>query len=385
MLPEALSNELCSLNPNTDKLTFSAVFTFDTQYNIKSSWFGKTVIHSNHRFAYEEVQDILESGKGKFSDELNVLNKIAKKLRDKKFKEGAIAFETEEVQFKLDENGVPIEVYTKQRKEAHMLIEDFMLLANKEVAKYIAKKGKGREIPFVYRIHDLPDIDRVKEFALIAKELGFNFDFNTPKTIAKSFNAFVKAAENDAAMRLVEPLAIRTMAKAIYATDNIGHYGLAFEYYTHFTSPIRRYADMLVHRILEKNLGNTWYMDKKQLDVNCKYISEQEKKAQQAERESIKYKQVEFLETHIGEVFKGNISGFIEKGFFVQLEGSHAEGLITFEKLGDHFIQHGSPYRWKGRHSGRLLTMGDEITVRLIDTDLEARQIDLEEVEEEVS
>ena len=195
----------------------------------------------------------------------------------------------------------------------------------------------------------------------------------------------MKAAENDAAMRLVEPLAIRTMAKAIYATDNIGHYGLAFEYYTHFTSPIRRYADMLVHRILEKNLGNTWYMDKKQLDVNCKYISEQEKKAQQAERESIKYKQVEFLETHIGEVFKGNISGFIEKGFFVQLEGSHAEGLITFEKLGDHFIQHGSPYRWKGRHSGRLLTMGDEITVRLIDTDLEARQIDLEEVEEEVS
>ena len=378
MLPEKLSNELCSLRPNEDKCTFSAVFTFDKNDKITNQWFGKTLTHSDRRFAYEEAQEILENGEGEFVSELKKLNDLAKVLRKQKFKNGAIAFEAEEVKFRLDEDGAPIEVYVKERKDAHMLIEDFMLLANREVAKYISKKGNNHEIPFVYRVHDLPNEDKVADLALFAKVLGFEIKFDTPKQIAASYNQLAKAAKNDPALAMLEPLAIRTMAKAIYTTDNIGHYGLAFDYYSHFTSPIRRYSDVLSHRILEKNLEETHRMKKDALEEQCKHISAQERKAMDAERESVKYKQVEFIKKHIGEVFEGHISGIIDRGLFVELTANKCEGLVGFDTLDDGFEIANSRLKATGLRTKVEYKMGDKVQVRIISTDLSRRQIEME-------
>ena len=379
MLPEKLSNELCSLRPNEDKLTFSTVFTFDKSGRIVSRWFGKTVIHSDRRFTYEEAQTLLETGKGEFASELKVLNKLAYKLRKKKFKKGAINFETDEVKFRLDEQGTPIDVFVKERKDAHMLIEDFMLLANREVATFIAKKGKDHEIPFVYRVHDDPNPDKVVEFARFAKELGFEMNISSPKEIGASYNRLVEAAKTEPRLKLLEPIAIRTMAKAEYTTDNIGHYGLAFPYYTHFTSPIRRYSDVLAHRILEKNQkkGRTFRTNKEELEEKCQHISKQERKAMDAERESVKYKQVEYLENHIGEIFKGFISGITERGFFVELESNRCEGRVAFETLSEPFDISDGRLKFTGMRSGKTYTMGDEVSVKVIRTDLAKRQIEL--------
>lgn len=377
MLPERLSNELCSLRPHEDKLTFSAVFTFDDTLKIVNKWFGKTIIHSDRRFAYEEAQAILEAGEGDYVDELMQLNKIAHHLRKKRFKDGAINFETEEVKFRLDEKGVPIEVYVKERKDAHLLIEDFMLLANKEVATYMAKKDPSVEVPYIYRIHDLPNMEKLENFALFAREMGVKMNLDTPKNIAKSFDNLIKKAEKDENLKILMPIAIRTMAKAEYSTNNIGHYGLAFEYYSHFTSPIRRYSDVLAHRVLFENLKKVKRFEKEKLEEQCKHISKQERKAADAERESIKYKQVEYMKNHIGEEFEGIVSGMLERGIFVEIKGMLAEGMISFDRLSESFEVESSRLRAKGLRSGKMYKMGDSVKVRILKADLDKKQIEM--------
>ena len=376
MLPEVLSNNLCSLVPKQDRLSFSAVFTFDKSYKIVDRWFGRTVIHSNRRFTYEEAQEIIENKEGELAEELLLINTIALKLRKQKFKNGAIAFDSPEIKFKLDENAVPVGVYVKERKDAHLLIEDFMLLANKEVAIYIDKKDQ-QEIPFVYRIHDEPDPDKLQDFKLFAKEMGVELKVDTPKQISESFNALAKKAKENAELKVLEPFAIRTMAKAAYSTDNIGHYGLAFPHYAHFTSPIRRYADVLVHRILFQNLNGTKRWDKGGLETSCKHISKKERDAMTAERDSIKVKQVEYMLDKVGEIFEGRISGIIERGIFVEVTEGRAEGLISFDNFDEPFDFFEGKLKVKGRSSGRILKMGDKIMVRVEDVDMVKRQIEL--------
>ncbi len=381
MLPEKLSNQLCSLRPHEDKYTFSAVFTFDNDDRVIDRWFGKTLIHSDRRFTYGEAQVVLDSGEGDFHAELKELNRLAHVLRKRRFKQGSINFDVDEVRFKLDEEGVPIEVYVKERKDAHMLIEDFMLLANREVAAFISKKGKDNEIPFVYRVHDEPDIDKVQEFALFARQLGFQMNTSDPRAIGRSFNALVEAAKTNEVLEILEPLAIRTMAKAEYSSDNIGHYGLGFDYYTHFTSPIRRYSDVLVHRFLEPNIEGTLRTNKAKLEEQCKHISIMERRAVEAERESIKYKQVEYIKNHIGEVFEGYISGIIDKGFFVELVGNHCEGMVEFSSLDDEFELINGRLKARGKYSGLLLKMGDQVNVKIIGADLAKRRIEMALIE----
>ena len=377
MLPEKLSNDLCSLNPKEDKYTFSAVFVFDKDVKIVHEWFGKTIIHSNRRFTYEEAQERIETGEGDFAEEINILNNIAKKLLEERYAAGSISFESEEVQFILDEESKPTGMYVRERKEAHMLIEDFMLLANKRVATYIATKAKP-EIPFIYRIHDLPNPDKLSDFALFAAELGFKFKMDKPEQIADSFNRLAIAAHDNPLLKLLEPLAIRTMAKAVYSTENIGHYGLGFEYYTHFTSPIRRYSDVLVHRGLFRNLTEVHREDKEKLELKAKHISDQEKKASESERESTKYFQTLYISAYIGQEFDGVISGIIEKGVFVELLDSKVEGLVTFDSMGDMFTVPTSRMKAKSRLSGDELTMGQKIRVRIKAADPDTRRTDME-------
>ncbi|MBK8566900.1 MAG: ribonuclease R [Saprospiraceae bacterium] len=379
MLPERLSNNLCSLRPHEEKLTFSAVFEFDQKDKVVNRWFGKTIIHSDRRFSYEQAQQGLETGEGDHAAELRILNRIAHVLRKDRFKNGAIDFDSEEVRFKLDKNGVPIEVYVKERKDAHMLIEDFMLLANKEVAIFINKKAENQaEIPFVYRIHDYPNDEKVKEFALFAKELGFKMNVNTPQEIAASFNRLAKEADKNEAIKLLMPIAIRTMAKAEYSTENIGHYGLAFDFYSHFTSPIRRYSDVLAHRILFENLGEqTVRYEKDKLQEQCRHISAMERKAMEAERESIKYKQVEFMQKHVGEEFDGFVSGIIERGIFIELADNKCEGMVGFDTMDEPFDVGEGRLRAKGMRSGRVIKMGDRVKVRVMETNLQKRQIEM--------
>ncbi|HLP93309.1 MAG TPA: ribonuclease R [Saprospiraceae bacterium] len=407
MLPEKLSNNLCSLVPEQDRLTFSAVFTFDGKDKLLTRWFGKTVIHSAKRFAYEEAQTILEKKPSealkahpRFAElewALKNLDRIAKKMRKEREKNGAIGFETEEVRFKLAPDGTPLEAFVKERKDAHLLIEDFMLLANKEVALYMqpplkarsedkpagATKG-GAPVPFIFRIHDLPDMAKVADFARFAQELGVPMKTDTPKQIAQSFNELMKKARTDDRLKVLEPLAIRTMAKAVYSAQNIGHYGLGFSHYSHFTSPIRRYSDVLAHRILERNLdGKTYRVDEAKLEEQCKHISNQERKAADAERESTKYKQAEYLSTRIGQSFDGIISGMIDRGFFVELMDSRAEGLVDFKYLDDTYILEEGNLRATGRRYKRSFKMGDKVRVRVAAVDLGKRQVEME-LEEDV-
>lgn len=383
MLPESISNDLCSLRPNEDKRTYSAVFTFDKNKKIVEKWFGRTIIHSDRRFSYEQAQELLEAKTGEFAAELLALNEIALELRRKKFEHGAISFETDEVRFRFDEHGHPIEAYVKDRKAAHLLIEDFMLLANREVATFMHKKSEGVEIPFVYRVHDTPSIDKLNDLSLFAMELGFKFDISTPDKIIDSFNRLAEASAEDDSLKLLEPLAIRTMSKAEYSTNNIGHYGLGFEYYTHFTSPIRRYSDVLSHRILEQNIKSVYRENKELLEAKCKHISVMERHAMDAERQSVKYFQVLYLESRIGEVFDGVISGIIDRGIFVELVDSKCEGLMPFDSLYEAFDLETSRLKATGKRTGKVFKMGDKVKVKVMDTDLIAKQINFELVEEE--
>jgi len=380
MLPEKLSNELCSLRPLEESLCYAAVFEMDEDYQVVNRWFGRTVIYSDHRFSYEDAQVVMDAGEGPFAAELKKLNKMAKTLRKRRVKNGAIMFETDELQFKVDELGQTLEIFVKERKDAHLLIEEFMLLANREVATIMAQKGKTKEIPFPYRVHDVPDPDRLADFQKFAREIGFQIQIDTPKQIAKSFNRLAEKAKEDESLRLLEPLAIRTMAKAIYTTENIGHYGLAFDYYTHFTSPIRRYADVLVHRILDANLKDVFREDKATLEARCKHISDMERAAMNAERESVKYKQMEYLQNKVGHEFAGVISGVIESGIFVELEDSRAEGMISFRTMHGGFYMT-APYK-AGSKTGDEFSIGQKIHVRIRKIDMGTRQMDLEWVGE---
>jgi ribonuclease R len=384
MLPEKLSNELCSLRPNEDKLTFSAIFNIDEKGKIMDRWFGRTIIHSDRRFTYEEAQEILDGSEGAFSDELLHLNKIAHQLRKRRFSAGAIQFESDEVQFKLDDSGTPLEIFIKDRKDAHKLIEDFMLLANQEVALFIQHKidGTGYEIPFIYRVHDEPNEDKVFELARFAKEFGVKMRVDSPKEIAKSYNLLAEQSLHDPALKFLAPIAIRTMAKAIYSPENIGHYGLAFTHYTHFTSPIRRYSDVIAHRLLAHNLDSLWLCNKVYLKEQCRHISSMERKAMEAERESIKYKQVEFLEKHVGEVFEGIITGMMDRGVFVELLTTHCEGFLSFNRFAEPYEMDPSRLFARGIYTGQTLKMGAKLKVRLIDTNLQKRQVELGVFEE---
>jgi ribonuclease R len=383
MLPERISNELCSLRPHEDKLAYSAIFNMHPKtYNITQRWFGATVIHSDRRFTYEEAQEVLDTKSGDFKDELIQMDKISRVLRKQRFKDGAIDFATNEVRFKLADDGTPLEVYVKERIDTNMLIEDFMLLANKEVATFMIKKAERLKevIPFVFRVHDEPNMEKVEELARFAEALGHKMDLRTPQSIAKSYTELLAKAAEDPMVKMLSPIAIRTMAKAIYTTENIGHYGLGFENYTHFTSPIRRYADVLVHRILDENLekGSLYKMNPTKLEEICKHISAQEKKATTSERESIKYKQTEFMLDNVGEEFEGVINGMADFGVFVELTANYVEGMISYDDMDEAYDLSSGKLYITGRKSGKRLKMGDLIRIRIKNVDMDRRRIDME-------
>jgi len=380
MLPEKLSNLLCSLRPNEDKLTFSTLFELDDKFNIKNYTIAKTIIHSKRRFTYEEAQQVLETGQGDYVDELQLLNKISKDIRAKRMKKGAIAFEKAEVKFKLDETGKPLGVVLKIRKDAHLLVEDFMLLANETVARYGAKLRVGKKlIPFVYRVHDKPDQAKLDMFSAVAARFGYNIKFENPRQAAEVFNTLLKKVEGRPEQNVLETMAIRSMAKAEYTTDNIGHYGLAMEHYTHFTSPIRRYPDVLVHRLLSEILGNSDKMiDKDELEARCKNSSIMERKAMDAEREAVKYKQIEFLQDKVGGEFDGVITGVIPKGIFVEMIENKCEGMVSVEYLGNEdFAYEEKTLRLIGTRTRKKFDLGDKVRVKILSADIILRRIDL--------
>jgi len=380
MLPEKLSNLVCSLRPNEDKLCFSAVFELDENANILSEWFGKTIINSNRRFNYEEVQEIIESGQGEFHKEILLLDKLAKKLREDRFKKGSINFKSQEVKFNLNENGVPVSVYIKEQKDSNKLIEDFMLLANKKVAEYIGKtKGKTKAKTFVYRVHDTPSPEKLSTFIQFVKKLGYSMNLASSTSLAKSFNSLFQQISGKGEEHMIESIAIRTMAKAEYSTDNIGHYGLAFGYYTHFTSPIRRYPDLIVHRLLERYLDNKASVNKTEYEEMCTHCSEMERKAEEAERESIKYKQAEFMLDKIGQYFDGLISGVSKWGIYVEIIGNKCEGMIRLRDLADDFYYLDEQnYRVVGQRFGNNYKLGDKVKIRVKRIELAKKQMDFE-------
>lgn len=390
MLPENISNVLCSLRPDEDKYTFSAVFEMNTKGEVKKSWIGKTLIHSNHRFTYEDVQQIIETGEGIYKDEILLLNGIAQTMRKERFKNGAINFSSQEVRFKLDEHGKPIGIVVKESKEAHQLIEEFMLLANRTVAAYVSNISVERNdppggktgIPFPYRTHDEPDKDKLVPFVEFSRKFGHKFNMSSPEKIAASFNQLLQDVHGKPEQHVLEQLGIRTMAKAAYKTENIGHYGLGFEYYCHFTSPIRRYPDVLVHRVIESCLKKKPAIDKK-MDEKCSHCSERERAAMDAERAANKYKQVEFMQEYLGEEFEAVISGVARFGFWAETVAHKCEGLVSINDLNDHdeFRLVESDYSLVGRRTGKQFRMGDKVMIRVVSANLDKRQLDYEWIE----
>jgi ribonuclease R len=384
MLPERLSNGLCSLRPNEDKLCFAAVFELDEQANIKSEWFGKTAIHSNRRFTYEEVQEVIEAKEGDFKDEILKLNELAYILRDRKFKNGAISFETTEVKFKLDDKGKPTGVYIKERKDAHKLIEDFMLLANRKVAEFIAKKTKGKQkYTFVYRAHDSPKPEALASFAQFASRFGYKINTKSDKEIARSLNHLMEDVEGKKEQNVLTHLAIRSMAKAIYTTKTSSHYGLAFDYYTHFTSPIRRYPDVMVHRLLLHYLNGGQSVNEDMYEKMCQHSSQMEKRAADAERASVKYKQAEYLQDQVGNIFEGVISGVTEWGMYVEIIENKCEGMIRLRDISDDFYTLDEKnYAIIGQRKKKTYRLGDEVKIRVKNVDLTKKQIDFSLVQD---
>jgi ribonuclease R len=378
MLPEVLSNNLCSLSPHEDKLCFSAVFEMDEQGKISTEWYGKTIIHSDRRFNYDEAQEIIESGKGEYADEINTLNRLATKLREARFRNGSIAFETEEVKFKLDEKGKPISAFVKEYKDSNKLIEDFMLLANRKVAEHILKYKKDKDAPtFVYRIHDEPNPEKLGQFNEFIAKLGYQIKTTSAKSMSQSFNQLFTKIKGKGEENMISNLAVRTMAKAVYSTTNIGHYGLAFKYYTHFTSPIRRYPDLLVHRMLEAYLTSKPRFEKAQYEKLCQHCSDMERRATEAERASIKYKQAEYLLDKVGLDFYGLISGISKWGIYVELEETKCEGLISIRDMtDDYYVIDEENYVVTGQSRGKKFRLGDRIKVKVKKIDLHKKTID---------
>ncbi len=394
MLPEKLSNEVCSLRPKEEKLCFSAVFELDEESNIYNEWYGKTVIFSDRRFAYEEVQDILEGAEGDYKSELHLLDSMAKKLRAKRSANGSVFFDRAEVKFKLDEFGNPLGVFFKTQKDANKLIEDFMLLANRKVAELIGgkpkgdgksdeasnknkKKDKAGEHLCVYRIHDTPGEDKLNELTSFVGKFGYKMNMQNRSAVTSSINKLLKDVHGKKEANMIELLTIRSMPKAIYTTENIGHYGLGFDFYTHFTSPIRRYPDMMVHRLLEAHLAKTNKYTKNDLEKKCKHSSEQEKVAAEAERASIKFKQVEYMSEFIGEKFDGVISGVTEWGIYVEINDNKCEGMIRMaNRLDDRYEFDESNYRYVAKHSGKVYALGDNVRVVVKRADLTRKQLD---------
>lgn len=380
MLPEHISNVLCSLRPDEEKLTFSAVFVMNKNGAIRDTWLGRTIIKSDRRFTYEEAQEIIDTGKGDHADVIVLLNEIAQNIRRQRFEKGAINFSSVETRFVLDEKAKPIGIIVKESKPAHQLIEELMLYANKAVAEHVSKiKIKGKPLPFPYRVHDQPDEEKLQSFLPIAMKFGFKFDLNTPKSIANSFNDMLKKIKEHPEMQVLEQLGIRSMAKAVYTTENIGHYGLGFENYCHFTSPIRRYPDVMVHRVLDSVLKNNAKVDK-EMEEKCEHCSERERAAMESEREGDKYKQVEFMREHLGDDFEAVISGVSPFGFWAETIEHHCEGMVSTQSLSymDNFEHVESEFMLRGVRTGKTFRMGDKITIKVINADLDKRQMDYE-------
>ena len=382
MLPERLCNDLCSLRPHEDKLAFSAVFHIDEKGKISQEWFGRTVIHSDRRFAYEEAQKVIETGEGDMKEEILTMHNLAQTLRKERFRKGAIAFSRREAKFHLDEKGHPTGVYFKVQKEANQLIEEFMLLANRRVAEFCAK-AHGKERTMIFRVHDVPNSDKFERFRSFILRFGHIFKSSIEKgnAAAKELNKLLATIKGKPEENVVSTLAIRSMAKAVYTTDNIGHYGLAFPYYTHFTSPIRRYPDMMVHRLLQRYLDGKRSADKDMHESLCVRCSEREIIAAEAERASIKYKMVEFMADKIGEEFDGHISGMSEWGIFVELENSIVEGMMLMRDIPGDFYQFDEErYEVFGHATGKVFTIGDKVRIRVKSADLRRRLLDFEYV-----
>jgi ribonuclease R len=383
MLPEKISNELCSLRPNEDKLTFSVLFELDNKAQVKNYWIGRTVIHSNKRFTYEEAQEIIMGADNELKEQILQLHHFSQQLRQRKFDAGAINFSSEEARFILDEHGIPTDVVVKESNESHQLIEELMLLANRTVAEFVAKKKfKNEPIPFPYRIHDSPNLEKLKPFAAFAATFGHKFNLSSPEAISKSFNQMVTDTGKHPEDAILHTLGIRTMAKAVYSTDNIGHYGLAFEYYCHFTSPIRRYPDVLVHRILMQCLENH-IQPISNMDEQCKHTSDRERKAMEAEREGQKYKQVEFMRKFIGDEFDAVISGVANFGFWAQTVDHKCEGFVSLLNLQDvddfQFIE--EEYALVGRRTKQKFQIGKSVRIKVIAAFLDKKQIDFDLVQ----
>ncbi len=378
MLPEKLSNDVCSLRPGEDKLAFSAVFEMDEDANVQEEWYGKTVINSDRRFNYEEVQDILEHGEGQYNDRIIVLQHLASILRDRRFKKGSINFKSTEVRFELDDNGKPLAAHIKEQKESNQLIEEFMLLANRKVAERVGRKrGQSDPKTFIYRIHDEPNPDKLQQFSEFVRRLGYKLKLNSRSGLARTFNDLFDQVEGKGEEAMIETIAVRTMAKAEYSTQNIGHYGLAFKYYTHFTSPIRRYPDLMVHRLLQRYLEKKPSVNPAEYEEKCIHSSEMERKAIEAERASIKYKQAEYMLDKVGKEFDGLISGVSKWGLFVQLNEAKAEGLVAMADLNDDFyILDDENYQLVGRRYKQVYKLGDPVRVKVKSIDLHKKQMD---------
>ena len=376
MLPEILSNELCSLKPFEDKLTMSAIFTIDRKANVKKSWFGKTIIHSQKRFTYEEAQKVIDQKQGHFYQELHELNILAKHLKEKRFAEGAIALDQDEVKFVLDENGVPLKVTKKIRQDTNKLIEEFMLLANRRVAEEIAR---GNEKVFVYRIHDLPEAEKINELGKFLKKFGYHLKISKEGVTAKALNDLIKSLEGKVEQDVIKTAITRSMQKAIYSTKNIGHYGLAFTHYTHFTSPIRRYPDTVVHRLLELYLKQGRISKEKwhEYQTVSNTSSAREKEAQEAERASIKYKQVEYMQSRIGQSYDGLITGVTDRGLFVEEKETKCEGMIRLRDLGDdYYFYDEKEFAVIGKKTKKKFRIGDKLKIKVKNADLKKKIID---------
>ena len=385
MLPEKISYELCSLRPNEDKYTFSAVFQISNRGEVKHKWIGRSIIHSDHRFTYEDVQTIIETKDGIHYKAVLLLDSLAKIFRKERFDAGAINFSSQEVRFQLDENGKPLGIIIKESKDAHKLVEEFMLLANRTIAEYVSRIKINQEpVPFPYRIHDTPSDEKLKPFAAFAKKFGYTFDIHDDAAVAKSFNNLLKDVSGKPEQHVLEQLGIRTMAKAIYTSKNVGHYGLGFEHYCHFTSPIRRYPDVMVHRILQECLDKNLKPDKK-MDEKCKHCSDKERKAMEAERAGNKYKQVEFMQQYLGEEFDGIVSGVASFGFFVETVLHKCEGMVTVRDLSefDEFKLDEADYALVGMRTGKKFRMGDAVRIKVVAANLEKRQLDYHWVQED--